>query len=119
MGKKILLAEDSLATQKFVSYMLRSRGHQVEVCADGIEALQRYSENSFDLVILDIMMPRMSGLDVLREIRAQYPDRKTPVILLTSEKKQEDQQRGLELGANHYLPKPFQPNDLLSLVEKL
>ncbi len=119
MARKILLAEDSQATQKFVSYMLRSRGHQVEVCSDGIEALQRYTEGEYDLVILDVMMPQMNGLDVLREIRRQFPSRKTPVIMLTSEARQEDQRRGLDLGANSYLAKPFKPEQLLELVEKL
>lgn len=119
MSKKILLAEDSVATQKFVSYMLRSRGHQLDICGDGIDALQRYAAGQYDIVILDVMMPRMSGLDVLKEIRRQYPDRKTPVIMLTSEAKAEDQQRGISLGANHYLPKPFKPEQLLELVDKL
>ncbi|MEW6776266.1 MAG: response regulator [Bdellovibrionota bacterium] len=119
MGKKILFAEDSAATQKFVSYVLRSRGHHVQVCGDGMEALQRYAEEPFDLVILDVMMPRMSGLDVLREIRSQYASRKTPVILLTSENRDEDQRRGIELGADRYLSKPFQPEQLLELVDKL
>lgn len=119
MAKKILLAEDSVATQKFVSYMLRARGHAVDICNDGIEALQRYAEGDYDLVLLDVMMPRMNGLDALREMRSQYPDRKTPVVMLTSESSTEDQERGLAMGADRYLSKPFQPEQLLELVDTL
>lgn len=119
MSKRVLIAEDSGATQKFISYTLRSRGYHVEICGDGLDALSRYAAEEFDCVILDIMMPRMNGLDVLAEIRSQYPDRKTPIILLTSETRPDDQKRGLDLGASSFVAKPFKPEQLLEVVEKL
>ncbi|MCW5828862.1 MAG: response regulator [Deltaproteobacteria bacterium] len=117
--KRILVAEDSGATQKFIAYTLRSRGYEVDTCADGLDALTRYASETYDGVVLDIMMPRMNGLDVLAEIRSQYPDRKTPIILLTSETRPDDQKRGLELGADSFVAKPFKPEQLLEVVEKL
>ncbi len=119
MTKRILIAEDSPVTQKFIAYTLRSRGYQVDVTGDGMDALSQYAAGDYDCVILDIVMPRMNGLDVLSEIRTQFPDRKTPIVVLTSESRLDDQKKGLELGANSFVTKPFNPERLLEVVERL
>ncbi|MCK5236141.1 MAG: response regulator [Deltaproteobacteria bacterium] len=118
MSKKILSAEDSPATQKFISFTLKYKGYEVTTANDGIEALEKLPEENFDLIILDIMMPRMNGLEVLQEIKTNTPYKNVPIIMLTSEKGDSDRQRAMELGATNFLTKPFQPPELLEAVEK-
>ena len=118
MGKKILSAEDSPATQKFISFTLKYKGYEVVTANDGIEALEKLSTDTFDLVILDIMMPRMNGLEVLKEIRTKTPYKELPILMLTSEKGDADKQKALSLGATNFLTKPFQPPELIEAVTK-
>ncbi len=119
MSRKILVVEDSPATQKFISFTLKYKGHEVTTAADGVEALEKLPQAPYDLVILDIMMPRMNGLEVLREIKSRPETRRLPVIMLTSEKGEADRQTALALGAKFFLNKPFQPEQLLDAVEKV
>lgn len=118
MPKKILSAEDSPATQKFISFTLKYKGYEVVTANDGIEALEKLAQNKFDLILLDIMMPRMNGLEVLKEIKTKSPYKDTPIIMLTSEKGDADRQTAMKLGAKNFLTKPFQPPELLEAVEK-
>ena len=118
MSKKILSAEDSPATQKFISFTLKYKGFEVTTANDGIEALERLSQDTFDLILLDIMMPRMNGLEVLKEIKTNTPYKDVPIIMLTSEKGDEDRQKAMDLGATEFLTKPFQPPELLEAVER-
>ena len=118
MSKKILSAEDSPATQKFISFTLKYKGYEVVTADDGIEALEKLSQDTFDLILLDIMMPRMNGLEVLKEIKTKTPYKDTPIIMLTSEKGEADRQEAMKLGATSFLTKPFQPPELLEAVEK-
>ncbi len=119
MTRKILIAEDSPATQKFISFTLKYKGHEVTIASDGVEALEKLPQGPFDLVILDLMMPRMNGLEVLREIKKRPETSRLPVIILTSERGEPDRQRALTLGATYFLSKPFQPEQLLDAVEKV
>lgn len=117
MPKKILSAEDSPATQKFISFTLKYKGYEVVTANDGIEALEKLSQDKFDLIILDIMMPRMNGLEVLKEVKTKTPFKDIPIVMLTSEKGDADRQKALELGATNFLTKPFQPPELIAAVE--
>lgn len=117
MSKKILSAEDSPATQKFISFTLKYKGYEVVTANDGIEALEKLSQDKFDLVILDIMMPRMNGLEVLKEIKTKTPYKDLPILMLTSEKGEADRKEAMNLGALNFLTKPFQPPELISAVE--
>lgn len=117
MSKKILSAEDSPATQKFISFTLKYKGYEVTTANDGIEALEKLSQDTFDLVILDIMMPRMNGLEVLKEIKTKTPYKDLPILMLTSEKGEADRKKAMDLGALNFLTKPFQPPELISAVE--
>ncbi|MCK4739113.1 MAG: response regulator [Deltaproteobacteria bacterium] len=117
MPKKILSAEDSPATQKFISFTLKYKGYEVTTANDGIEALEKLALGTFDLIILDIMMPRMNGLEVLKEIKTKTPFKDVPIIMLTSEKGDADRKQAMELGATKFLTKPFQPPELLEAVE--
>ena len=81
--------------------------------------MEKIANDTYDLIILDIMMPRMNGLEVLKEVKENPEFSKTPIIMLTSEKGAEDRDYALKLGASTFLNKPFQPPELLSAVEKV
>ncbi len=117
MSKRILSAEDSPATQKFISFTLKYKGYSVVTVNDGLEALEKLTEEPFDLIILDIMMPRMNGLEVLREIKTNTPFKDIPIVMLTSEKGEADRKKAMDFGATNFLTKPFQPPELIEAVE--
>lgn len=118
MSKRILSAEDSHATQKFIVFTLKYKGYEVVIAEDGIEALEKLAYEKFDLILLDIIMPRMNGLEVLKEIKGNTPYKDIPVIMLTSEKGEADRRKAEALGARNFLTKPFQPPELIEAIEK-
>ena len=101
---RILLADDEQSIQTLLSYPLRKDGYDVVQASDGREALARFAESTFDLVVLDVMMPRMDGLEVCRRLRARSD---VPIIMLTAKAEEIDKVIGLELGADDYITKPF------------
>ena len=111
---RILLVDDEDAVQKLLTYPLRKEGYEVVPALDGREALDRLSEDTFDLVVLDVMMPRMDGFDVCREIRARST---VPIIMLTAKTEEIDKVLGLELGADDYITKPFSVREFRSRVK--
>jgi DNA-binding response OmpR family regulator len=111
---RILLVDDEDAVQKLLTYPLRKEGYEVVPALDGREALDRLSEDNFDLVVLDVMMPRMDGFDVCREIRARST---VPIIMLTAKTEEIDKVLGLELGADDYITKPFSVREFRSRVK--
>jgi DNA-binding response OmpR family regulator len=116
----ILIAEDDADVQSLLRHVLESDGYTVHVAADGSEALRMYDEVSPDLVVLDVMMPRMSGFEVLRELRAD-PDRRqdVPVLMLTARTGEDDVLEGFELGVSDFLTKPFVIGELRARVRAL
>jgi DNA-binding response OmpR family regulator len=110
----ILIIEDEPAMQIGLRDNLEAEGYDVEVAADGNRGLQQLTRTTFDLAILDVMLPRMSGFDVLREARARGV--RTPVIMLTAKGEEVDRVLGLELGADDYITKPFSLRELLARV---
>ena len=117
MALKILYAEDTVDLNRAVSVVLEHEGLEVTTCYDGIQASEALASQVFDLVILDIMMPGKSGIDVLREMRATGDV--TPVILLTAKAEVDDRVDGLMAGADDYLPKPFAMKELVARVHSL
>ena len=117
MALKILYAEDTVDLSRAVSVVLEHEGLEVTTCYDGIQASEALASQVFDLVILDIMMPGKSGIDVLREMRATGDV--TPVILLTAKTEVDDRVDGLMAGADDYLPKPFAMKELVARVHSL
>ena len=101
---RILIAEDEAPLRNLVRMSLEANGHQVTVVGNGEEALASFIATPFDLVILDIKMPKMDGLEVCREIRRRS---ETPVIMITALGSTEDLVKGLETGADDYIAKPF------------
>jgi two-component system, OmpR family, response regulator len=110
---RILLADDEQSIQTLLSFPLRKDGYEVTTAADGREALARFNEGKFDLVVLDVMMPRMDGLEVCRRIRARNT---VPIIMLTAKSEEIDKVLGLELGADDYITKPFSLREFRSRV---
>ncbi|HEY0363584.1 MAG TPA: response regulator transcription factor [Solirubrobacteraceae bacterium] len=111
---RILLVEDERGIADFVERALRAQGHAVEVAADGVEGGQRAVGSDLDLVILDVMLPGRSGLEVLRDIRTVKPA--LPVIMLTARAEVADKVAGLDAGATDYMTKPFSVEELLARV---
>jgi DNA-binding response OmpR family regulator len=111
---RILLVEDERGIADFVERALRAQGHAVEVAADGLEGGHRAVTSDLDLVILDVMLPGRSGLEVLAEIRTVKPA--LPVIMLTARAEVADKVAGLDAGATDYMTKPFSVEELLARV---
>jgi DNA-binding response OmpR family regulator len=111
---RILLVDDELSVQKLLAYPLRKEGYDVIPALDGREALDRLRENNFDLVVLDVMLPRMDGFDVCRAIRSRST---VPIIMLTAKTEETDKVLGLELGADDYITKPFSVREFRSRVK--
>ncbi|WP_354699599.1 Alkaline phosphatase synthesis transcriptional regulatory protein PhoP [Paraconexibacter sp. AEG42_29] len=111
---RILLADDEQSIQTLLSYPLQKDGYEVVRASDGREALDRFEEQAFDLVVLDVMMPRMDGLEVCRRLRAKSS---VPIIMLTAKAEEIDKVLGLELGADDYITKPFSMREFRSRVK--
>jgi DNA-binding response OmpR family regulator len=115
---RILLVDDEQPIQTLLSFPLQRDGYDVVTVADGREALARFGEQHFDLVVLDLMLPRMDGLEVCRRLRAQTGHGKTvPIIMLTAKAEELDKVIGLELGADDYITKPFSLREFRSRVK--
>jgi len=111
---RILLVDDEQSVQKLLSYPLRKEGYEVIPAMDGQEALERCRGQSFDLIVLDVMLPKIDGFDVCRQIRAQSS---VPIIMLTAKAEEFDKVLGLELGADDYITKPFSMREFRSRVK--
>lgn len=114
---KILLVEDTIQLNKALTTLLRRNSYVVDSAFDGEEALLFVRDYEYDLIILDIMLPKINGLEVLKRIRNNKNS--TPVILLTAKSSIEDKVLGLDLGADDYLPKPFNTEELLARIRAL
>src|SRR3954471_6544725 len=110
----ILVVEDEEKILRLLEIELEYEGYEVGKAMDGIQALERYRSQKWDLILLDVMLPGISGIELLRRIRAN--DEHTPVILLTAKSSVEDKVSGLDLGANDYITKPFQIEELLARI---
>lgn len=117
MKAKILIAEDDANIRLGLTATLESEGYAVTATGDGAQALKVFGQGKFDLVILDVMMPKASGYDVCRELRAR--GERVPVLFLTAKGEEIDKVVGLKLGADDYVTKPFGVHELLARVEAL
>ncbi|MBA2256021.1 MAG: response regulator transcription factor [Thermoleophilaceae bacterium] len=111
---RILLVDDEQSIQTLLSYPLRQEGFDVVSAHDGEEALERAGEQSFDLVVLDVMLPKLDGFEVCRELRARSS---VPIIMLTAKDEEFDTVLGLELGADDYITKPFSMREFRSRIK--
>src|SRR5881394_1375969 len=111
---RILLVDDEQAIQTLLAYPLRKEGYEVVSATTGQEALDRFRDGRFDLVVLDVMLPQLDGFDVCRELRARSA---VPIIMLTAKAEEFDKVLGLELGADDYITKPFSMREFRSRVK--
>lgn len=112
-GKKILIIEDELKIARFLELELKYEGYEIEQCHDGRSGLEKALAKEFDLILLDIMLPSMNGIEVLRKLRQST---KVPVIMLTAKDEVIDKVMGLDMGANDYVTKPFAIEELLARI---
>lgn len=112
-GKNILVIEDEEKIARFLQLELNHEGYDVDIAYDGREGLEKALENKFDLIILDVMLPSLNGMEVLRRIRQKND---TPVIMLTAKDEVTDKIMGLDIGADDYMTKPFAIEELLARI---
>ncbi len=117
MIMKLLFAEDTKDLNRAVTALLEHEKYEVDSVFDGEEALERINSSGYDGIILDIMMPKMDGMEVLKELRKRHI--LTPVLLLTAKAEIDDRVAGLDAGADDYLPKPFAMKELLARVRSM
>src|SRR4026207_1120350 len=116
MAEKILIVEDERNIASFVSMYLKNARYTVEIARDGAEALQKAENAKPDLVVLDLMLPDIDGLEVCRQIRSSSD---VPILMLTARDDDIDKIVGLEVGADDYLTKPFNPGELVARVKSV
>ena len=119
MAKKILVVDDERHIVRLVEVNLTKAGYDVTSAYDGIEALEKVAEDKPDMIILDVMMPRMDGFDTLKKLQADPETEGIPVIMLTAKAQDADIFRGWSSGVSSYLTKPFNPRELLTFVERI
>lgn len=115
--KRILIVEDEQDIQELLEAYLGDAGYETATAGDGIEAVSRFQQEAFDLVLLDVMLPKLDGFTVLRRLRAEGST--TPVLMLTARSELTDRVNGLDSGADYYLTKPFEPKELLACIRAL
>ncbi len=114
MGKRILIVDDEPAIIKGLSFSLKQDGYEIDSAVDGEEAVEKFNSNPYDLIILDVMLPRLNGLEVLERIREQS---RVPVIMLTAKGEDMDKILGLDYGADDYITKPFNILELKARIK--
>ena len=119
-GKRVLVVDDDRVIQQLLEVNLELEGYQVAgTAADGREAIKMAEELKPDLILLDIMMPKMDGLEVCRHLKSDPKLAKIPIVLLSARAQDMDIREGLDIGADAYLTKPFDPVELLDVVGRL
>ncbi|MBT3045515.1 MAG: response regulator [Candidatus Thiodiazotropha sp.] len=119
MSKIILIVDDEPNIVLSVEYLMKREGYEVVTAGDGQEAMERISESPPDLLILDVMMPRKNGFEVCREIRADPALSTMPILILSAKGREAEIKKGISLGADGYITKPFSTHDLVDRVNQL
>lgn len=115
----ILAVDDSSSMRQMVTFTLKGAGHEVTEAADGQEALERAKEQQFDLVITDVNMPVMDGITFIKNLRGEAEYKFTPMLMLTTESSMDKKSEGKAAGATGWIVKPFNPDQLLSTINKV
>lgn len=119
MEKVIMTVDDSPSVRQMVSFTLKTKGFGVIEAGDGVEALEKLAGNRVNMILTDLNMPKMDGLDLIREVRQGNVSKFVPIVMLTTESQAEKKMKGKEAGATGWIVKPFQPDQLLAVVKKL
>ena len=116
-NKRLLIVDDDKQIRELLVFDIESSGYNVDFATDGLEGLQKALENNYDLILLDVMMPKMNGYDVCKNIRIAKPN--TPILMLTAKGTIEDKTEGFDCGADDYLIKPFEIQEVLLRIRAL
>jgi DNA-binding response OmpR family regulator len=116
---KILIAEDERDIGELIALTLRFNGHEVVTTRDGAEAVAQAQRDQFDLILLDVRMPRMNGYEACRQLRAMEATSQIPIIFLSAKGQEAEVQAGLEAGADRYILKPFAPDLLIRKIAEV
>ena len=119
MSKRILIVDDEPNIVISLEFLLKREGHEVQVARDGEAGLAMIRETRPDLVVLDVMMPKLDGFAVLEAVRADPATGDVRILMLTAKGREAEQKKGLSLGADAYLPKPFSTRELVAKVQEL
>lgn len=119
MDKIIMTVDDSASVRQMVSFTLKQAGYKVLEAADGQDALQKLNGTSVNMVITDLNMPNMNGIELIRELRAKPQFKFIPIIMLTTESQASKKQEGKAAGATGWIVKPFNPEQLLGVTKKV
>lgn len=117
MKEKILVVDDEKDILELIDYNLTRNGYRVKTVTSGEEALELIKENDYDLIILDLMLPGVDGFDICKIIKADKQKANIPIVMVTAKADEADKVAGLEIGADHYVTKPFSPRELLAIVK--
>ena len=117
--KRVLAVEDELHILELIRYNLEQSGFHVEVAQNGEKAMRMLMENSYDMLLLDLMLPGIGGMEICRRVRSEAKTRKMPIIMLTAKGGEADKIGGLDMGADDYMTKPFSINELKARINSL
>ncbi len=118
MGKKILIADDSASMRQLVSFALKDAGYDVVEAADGTDALSKAESAKADMVVTDLNMPGLDGIELIRKLRGMSQYKFTPIIMLTTESQESKKAEGKTAGASGWIVKPFTPDQLIGVIKK-
>ncbi|MCK4508284.1 MAG: response regulator [Desulfuromonadales bacterium] len=116
MAKQVMMVDDSLTVRKVLRMTLEKEGYELIEAENGSQALERFPDNGIDMLVTDLNMPEMDGIDLIKEVRQKPGSRFMPIIMLTSESQPEKKKEGKAAGASGWITKPFKPEQLLSVV---
>lgn len=119
MGKRILIADDEPNIVVSLEFLLKQKGHEVKVASNGEDALRAVGEFAPDLILLDVMMPRMSGYDVCQKVRENAAWNQIRIVMLSAKGRDVEVTKGMAVGADAYVTKPFSTRDLIAKVQEL
>jgi two-component system alkaline phosphatase synthesis response regulator PhoP len=119
MSKKILVIEDDPASLRLTQYILEHRDYEVLTAVNGLDGLKKAQSEEPDLVVTDIMLPGMDGFDICYQLRAEPRTAKIPVLMLSAKAREADKETGLKVGADGYITKPVDPEEIISRIEAL
>jgi CheY-like chemotaxis protein len=116
MAKRILVVDDDELVLMAINELLKPEGYEVHPVSSGAKALEKLDQDGYDLLMLDIIMPEMDGFELCKKIREKEGYRETPIVFLSAKSREEDRNRGIEVGANLFLSKPISPEKLLEII---
>ncbi|MBU3917235.1 response regulator [bacterium] len=119
MSKVILTVDDSASVRQMVTFTLKNEGYNIIEAVDGVDALKKIEERPADMVITDLNMPNMDGIELIQKLRANPKFKFIPIIFLTTESQSEKKQAGKDAGATGWIVKPFKPEQLVNVIKKV